>query len=49
MVIWRYLKIYQESKFKKWGNEDDLNLFFEQAKFYEEWNNYSFAAGNGVF
>ena len=28
----------------KCENKDDLNLFFEQALFYAEWNNHSYGA-----
>ena len=31
---------------RKWGQ---FQSFLEQAKFYAEWNNYSYAARNGVF
>ena len=31
---------------RKWGRSQSV---LEQAKFYAEWNNYSYAARNGVF
>ena len=33
MVIRRYLNIYEESKFKKWENEDDLDTFLNGPNF----------------
>ena len=31
-IFWRYLNIYSESKFEKWENKENLNLFMNGPK-----------------
>ena len=52
LVYYGYLTLFEcilrikTAKIRKWGR---FQSFLERAKFYAEWNNYSYAPRNGVF